>query len=183
MKSKTETPKIVLLHGERGAGKTTCIIELSRYWRIQHRPFFGIAEPKVFESGSEVGISALDLVTGRSMTLAVRDDEPGLRSGRWRFLEDGLTFADGCCRPDEKTEGIAVIDEIGPMELRGQGLKAAWDALHTGRYLRALVIVRSSLADKVGDAIAGEVRVLSLPDDIQKRTPEELDRLMSDFWA
>lgn len=170
-------PNILILTGERGVGKTTRVLSLCRSWSNRDFPHFGVASPKIMDDGLVVGISAVDLASGETKTLALRDDEPGRRIGPWRFLDEGIAFANDCCRPREQ-DGVAVIDEIGPLELRGQGLTMAWGALQTGRYPHALIVVRTELVETVKEKVAGDVRIISWSEGIEKTTPEEMDRLV-----
>jgi len=168
------TPRVIILTGDRGVGKTTWILALCRYWKEVNRPFFGTAEPKIFENGELVGIAARDLASGQKRTLAVRDDEPGLRIGRWRFLEEVIAFANECYQPDI-LEGIAVIDEIGALELQGLGLSVPWGALKNGRYPRALLVVRPELVEEVQSRMAGDRLIISFSAEILRMGPNEMD--------
>jgi nucleoside-triphosphatase THEP1 len=178
---RTAMSKIVILTGERGAGKSTWILALCRYWKTVNRPFFGAAEMKVVENGEIAGIDAVDLVTEGRLALAVRDDEQGLRVGRWRFLEAGIAFANDCYL-NAGGQGVAVIDEIGEMELRGGGLSVPWRALQEGRYPAALVVVRQKLLEKVQERLTGDARIIQFSDEVRRLIPEEMDLLISNHF-
>jgi nucleoside-triphosphatase THEP1 len=170
-------PKILILTGDRGVGKTTWILSLCRYWKGLKRPYFGTAEPKIFEQEKMTGIAVLDLVSGRKKPFAVRDDEPGLRLGPWRFLQEGVDFANQCYQLGGVDE-TAVIDEIGALEMKGHGLTVPWLALQEGRYRRAVAAVQPKLVEMVGSRIAGDVRVVRMSSEILRMSPEEMDRFV-----
>ena len=159
MKSTTQPPRTTLLTGPRGVGKTTCVLKLATALKDLGISVFGVATPKIFDGDKVVGLAVQDLATGERIPLALIDDEPGIRQGPWRFLHEGISFANNACDPMEH-EGFAVIDEIGPLELRGEGFVASFEALQKGQYSNALVVVRPELADQAARKMKGEVSII-----------------------
>jgi nucleoside-triphosphatase THEP1 len=149
-----------LLTGPRGIGKTTGVLKLATALKDLGISVFGVATPKIFDGDKVVGLAVQDLATGEQIQLAHIDDEPGIRQGPWRFLPEGICFANKACDP-MKHEGLAVIDEIGPLELRGEGFVAGFEALQKGQYESALVVVRPELADQMSRIVKGEVSVIA----------------------
>ena len=119
---------------------------------------FGVATPKIFDGDKIIGLAVQDLATGEQIPLAHIDDESGIRQGPWRFLPKGICFANKACDPMNH-EGLAVIDEIGPLELRGEGFVTGFEALQKGQYSNALVVVRPELADQAARIMKGEVSI------------------------
>lgn len=144
MKSTFYTPKIAVLAGEKGIGKTTWILTLAEQLEKEGKKRYGIATPKEITNRDVMGILAVDLISGQTERLASKDQLPGNRMGQWRFLQDGIDFCENACDP-ENHDGIAIIDEIGPMETEGRGLVKTTENLLNGKYLRALVVVRNQL--------------------------------------
>jgi len=163
VKSTEKPPKVTLLTGPRGVGKTTWILELSKRLQARGTPFFGVATPKIVKDGKVVGIDVRDLATGEEVALAFLDDVPGVRVGPWRFFPEGTRFANAACDADSH-EGVALLDEIGPLELRGEGFLTAFESLKKGRYSRAVVVARPELVDELSALFAGSIQVLRWED-------------------
>lgn len=161
MKSTFEPPKIVILTGPRGDGKTTWILGLWEYLRQNGEAVFGVATPKIFTGPRMMGIAVRDLATGQERPLALRDSAPGKRYGPWRFLPKGIEMANEATDPKDHA-GLAIIDEIGPLELQGDGFVTAFNALCEGRYKRAVVVIRGDLLKKIGLQIKGKIKVIKL---------------------
>lgn len=169
MKSTVYKPRIALLAGEKGVGKTTWVLGLPDELKKFSKKAFGIATPKAVTDGNITGIWAVDLAAGQKKMLAEKDDLPGNRIGQWRFLHEGIEFFEETCDP-KKQSGIAIIDEIGPMELEGRGLVKTVDNLVNGRYVCALVVVRKELmgiwAARLSNA--ANVEIFGFPDEKQE---------------
>ena len=72
------------------------------------------------------------------------DDAAGERHGRWVFVPDGLARAVEiirCASPDD----LLVVDEYGPLEFRGGGLRPAFDEALRAPGRRVLIVVREAL--------------------------------------
>ncbi len=152
MRANESKPSITILTGPRGAGKTTLVLRLTQRLGDENVPHFGVVTPKELNDGQVVGINVADLSTGEQVPFAARD--PGVCNGPWRFLPEGIAFADRACNP-QTHDGLAVIDEIGPLEFKGQGFVGAFNALVEGRYPRALVVVRPALIDAARKSFQG----------------------------
>lgn len=124
------------------------MLKLCQYLKKAKIDYFGIATPKIFEDGKIIGISVKDLSTGQSRTIAKKDEKPGIRMGQWRFLESGISFAEKACNP-ENHNGLALIDELGPLEFNGQGLVKTLKSLANGQYPAAIIVVRAELVEKL----------------------------------
>jgi len=67
--------------------------------------------------------------------------------GDYTISRDGILFACGAIkRAVESRCGLVVIDEVGPLELRGNGLMPAVE-LALASAVNALIVVRSSLRE------------------------------------
>lgn len=116
----TAGPRVAILTGARGAGKTTLCMELAR-----GRPeVVGIVSPAIFDaSGGKVGFSALCLETGERWDLGRSDaDMGGPRYGKYSFSAEGFARAIECLeRALRIPDRIVVLDEIGPLEMEHDG--------------------------------------------------------------
>ena len=139
---------MILLKGDRHSGKTGFILELARQTRCRGRRVAGIACPGLWKNNLRNGFELLELDTGRRDLLSMR--VPGLRPIPYMF--DALSVEKGknalsiprCCGAD-----LIIVDEVGPLELKGQGWASC---LHSLLQLSAPVqvwVVRRFLAKQV----------------------------------
>jgi nucleoside-triphosphatase THEP1 len=130
-------------------GKTARVLVL---WDdLKDLGYDGIVSLKVFEDEVFKGYTLKRLSDGTERMLAVREESKifRLQSGNLFFDPEAFVWADDVideiCK-DPRCEGI-IIDEIGPLELRGMGLYDAFtEALLSGKEVIA-VVRKSSLED------------------------------------
>ncbi len=112
----SSAPRAALLTGERGAGKTTICMSLA----AGNPLYAGIVEAPVLDAaGRSIGIRARSLADGEEWDLASVDrDLGGPRTGRFSFSQEGIDRAAAVLDAAlARPRGIAVIDEVGPLEL------------------------------------------------------------------
>lgn len=90
-----------------------------------------------------------DLWTGEEMAKEpAADGEPVIAVGRFRFRAAAFAWAGRrIAAAVAAGADLVVIDEVGPLEQRGEGLADALDALPPG--LARVLLVRSGLEDAV----------------------------------
>jgi molybdopterin-guanine dinucleotide biosynthesis protein A len=127
-------PLRILLTGERGSGKTTCCLNAARLLRGNGLKPGGVACPKLLdETGGVIGIEALNILSDPpSREILARTDRPmdGPRTGMYRFSERGLEFGRKALEEGAGLADVLFADELGPLELRGEGL---WNLLPLSR--------------------------------------------------
>ncbi len=170
--------RIVLLAGERGAGKTTCCIRLAGLLASAGLRSGGFVSRRVVDPLGTTRLHLVDLETGEERMLAdTQGGLPGPRVGR--FQMDAATLAWGVAlarRAREARADLIVLDEIGPLELE-QRLGFAplvgdleSDAPGSGRSLY-LLVVRAWLATALAERLSRHVP------SIVRLTPENRDAL------
>ncbi len=134
----------ILFTGRRDSGKSTFLYELSASLDLACG---GVISLPVMRDGDKRGMDALDVATGRRVSLA-RLDGAGIPVGRYRLRRDGITHARQAIYRGAMTRPFTIVDELGPLELRGAGLlPAARFALRHAPHV--VVVVRQRLADRV----------------------------------
>ncbi|MBP7095044.1 MAG: DUF2478 domain-containing protein [Spirochaetia bacterium] len=133
--------RIVLLSGDRGAGKTTALARFADAARDAGLRPGGVLQPGVFAAdGSKSGSTWLDPASGASGEFGSNARELGGPSWMaWSFSVAGLEAANRAVL-DALGRGAdpVLVDEIGPLELRaGSGLSPALRALEAGAGARA----------------------------------------------
>jgi molybdopterin-guanine dinucleotide biosynthesis protein A len=141
----------LLVVGESGSGKTSWCREYIKRRRESGSSVGGILSPSIEKQGQRVGSNALDLLTGQEVPFAwlsgYRSFKRGEVVGDYTISRNGIIFAcDSIKRAVESRCDLVVIDEVGPLELRGKGLMPAVK-LALASAVNALIVVRSSLKE------------------------------------
>jgi nucleoside-triphosphatase THEP1 len=142
------TARIIILSGERGAGKTTVC-----------RKTVALAQAQGYTCGGVLTLShpndvrdVLDVHSGRTrrLTLESNMNSTATVMGRFRFDPETLAWANDVLARGASTCHLLVVDELGPLEIeRGQGWHKAFDVLRGNGFVLALVVVRPELVEKV----------------------------------
>ncbi|MBI5243035.1 MAG: DUF2478 domain-containing protein [Elusimicrobia bacterium] len=111
----------------------------------------GVLAPGLWEEGVRGGFDAVDLGTGERRTFCRRNGpETWQALGAFRFSPEGLSFGlKALAEARRKDADIILIDEVGPLELQGQGWAPELDALAAERRKPMVWVVRSGLVAAV----------------------------------
>jgi len=174
--------RILLLTGDRGAGKSTLCGLLAAEAERRGISAGGIACPAVFgPDGAKIGCRVRDLASGEERELGSTARElGGPRWKGWSFSREGFEAANRAVLAAlDRGAGLVILDEVGPVELRlGSGLEPSLRALDqrlagtgpAGSEGRrpgdpagplVLLVVRPELAEELGRRYpgAGTIRV------------------------
>lgn len=111
--------RLVVVTGPPGAGKTPAIAAAAASLAAEGPAPAGFVQEAVWEGGAKTGFSVRDLRTGERRPIAARAAGEERECGtRFRFFAAGFRLAR---RALARPAGILVADELGPLELRGQG--------------------------------------------------------------
>lgn len=113
---------LILLSGQRHSGKTSLCRRLAEAVRERGLSAGGILSPAVIENGECVGYDVVDLATGRTRRLASLGG-PGVEQvGSFHFTAEGLSLGRAALAAATlATPDLVIVDEVGPLELAGQG--------------------------------------------------------------
>ena len=144
----------VVLTGPSGVGKSEAVLEL--VGRLQGRgvPVRGIVQVAIFEEGRKVGFRIRDLESGEETELARRvARERGQFGTGFQFREEGFRLGRRALeRADEGS--VVVVDEVGPVELRGAGhMPAVRRALSVPGLVGVVLVVRRVLVPSLLAAV------------------------------
>jgi nucleoside-triphosphatase THEP1 len=89
------------------------------------------------------------------------DKEDFFEIGRFRFSKKGFDKAASIIIEAITKPGWLIIDEIGPLELRGEGFHDTLQTVLSSRKDDIILVVREGLADKVMDHFAFKAKVIS----------------------
>ena len=145
--NRLQTPvRVVVITGPGNGGKTETAIALVEELRAKDISVFGFVQPGEFVDGRKSGFRLRDVSTGEEVVLATQGERSeGDFGTRFRFSEEGFRLGrEALSRSASGT--VAIIDELGPIELRGQGhMRAVRRALATPDLLGAVIVVRRHL--------------------------------------
>jgi nucleoside-triphosphatase len=156
--------RTVVVTGPSGSGKTPLLASVVGELGRRGVRTAGFLQPAIVEGGEKTGFTIEDVATGESLELARKvgpgDGEFGTS---FSFFDDGFDL--GRRALDDVPRGsILVIDELGPLELRGDGhWPAVARALRASEVAAMVVVVRRTLVPALVEALdAADVVVVDL---------------------
>lgn len=156
--------RVVVVTGPSGGGKTVAAIAVAEKIRAAGAPVVGFAQPGEFEDGEKTGFRLRDLQTGEEAVLASLGDRADGEFGtRFRFSDDGFQL--GRQALARVTRGsVVVIDELGPVELRGKGhMPSVRQALAQPELAGVVIVVRRALVPSLlADLGASDAQVVDI---------------------
>ncbi len=132
---------VIIVTGAIGIGKTTVCRKLIGIVRNQGYTCGGILTYKA----ADKGIIIEDIQSGEKETLAsINDVYHGPRTAKYSFNPDGIDFG---IRSIEKStsSAILIIDEIGHLELRGEGFAKVLELIKAGKIKDCILVIRKEL--------------------------------------
>ncbi|HRY30284.1 MAG TPA: nucleoside-triphosphatase [Elusimicrobiota bacterium] len=143
--------EVHIISGPHGSGKTTLAAALAEKFQERGWPVAGVLSPGAFEAGRRVRIEARDAASGETRLLASRNGEvsdPIHEHGGFRFSKSGFEFAkESLLR--RAAGSIVFVDEIGPLELAGEGYAETLENLLHADAAALYLVVREGLVQDV----------------------------------
>ena len=140
--------RVRLIHGEIGSGKT----RRAAAW-VESEALAGRTVAGVLALKAPTGREFLDIATGDQVALEhPAEDEMAVPVGRFQFRQAAFDWAVDRIEQSLGQAGSVVIDEVGPLELRGAGFAPLLDRLaqdHPG--IQRVLLVRTSLIEAVAE--------------------------------
>ena len=156
--------RTVVITGPTGSGKTPLVASVVDELGRRGIPVAGFLQPAIVEHGKKLGFRVLNAATGEVLDFARRVQRgDGAFGTSFEFLDEGFDLG------RRALEGISsgsvlVLDELGPVELRGGGHWPAVERALKSIDLKGLVVVvRRTLVPALVEALdAGDVLVVDL---------------------
>jgi len=143
--------KVFILTGAVGQGKTTQIRNIINVLKEKKINVGGIYSPRLMENGITTGYDIVDIsknVRERFLKLAGNDDVN--RVGKYSIISGGLQSGlNALDAANIKRNQVVVIDEVGILELDGQGWAHKIDDLLKASINHLLIVVRENLVGEV----------------------------------
>jgi nucleoside-triphosphatase THEP1 len=132
---------LYILTGPVHSGKTTALMN----WIKKRTDVYGILTPLVNEKRV-----FLDIQISEQFAMETAEyDSTILTVGRFKFSKKSFDRAIGIIRDAIYKKGWLIIDEIGPLELRGEGFHDVLKEVIVQRKDKLLLVVREELIEKV----------------------------------
>lgn len=128
---------IYILTGAIRSGKTTAL----QQWANSRNDVRGILTPDI--NGQRV---FLNLASGEQFNMEAGADEEVVCVGRFFFSKKNFEKAGALILRAAQEKGWLVIDEVGPLELRGEGFAGILKQVFGFRKEKIILVVRAGLA-------------------------------------
>jgi nucleoside-triphosphatase THEP1 len=143
--------RIFILAGARQEGKTSFAIKLADYLRSNEIQLNGFLALRNMDGSETTGYDLENIKTGERHNFLVSKDQPGAgRIGKFSIVDEGLLFGKAIIQ--EALPGknqLIIIDEVGALELRGEGWADSLGSLVTESTDHLLLIVRDENVKEV----------------------------------
>lgn len=136
---------VYILSAPIQSGKTTSLIN----WSAARKDVYGILTPVI--NRKRVFMNAQ---TREQFTMEATGEEESLTVGRFIFSKIGFNKAIKIIRDAISIDGWLVIDEIGPLELKGEGFYEVLKDVLAIRREKILLVVREGLTGEVKKVFA-----------------------------
>lgn len=134
-------PNHIIITGEVGIGKTTVCSKLIEQCNKNGIRISGILTLKTDQDHRIVE----DISTGVKKELTIlRSHSNETSESRFTFLEEGIRFGNSVIR-NSGGEDIVLIDEIGPLEMKGMGFLAYEELLNSKPSICSILVIRNSI--------------------------------------
>jgi len=167
--------QILILTGDLHAGKTTTVKKLIENLQKKGYSVKGIISSGEFQDNRRSSFELQNIVTGENLPLASNEKQVGWsRFRRYWFnpeaIEKGNEMIQAACRSNPD---VLIIDEVGPMELLGQGWSGSLElAIERTDVLQIWVIRKSKLNEALVKWQLSKHNIL----DISKLSLQEIEQ-------
>jgi len=146
-----QSSPVCLLVGDRGCGKTSTLQMLVAELELGGYRVGGLIAKGLWRDNERYGFDLLDLKTKVNCPLCRRDaDNVTSQHGPYGFFATGLEFGVAALGIEALREvDLVIIDEIGPLELRGEGWAQPLTTVIKELSCPVILTVRSRLSQQV----------------------------------
>ncbi len=162
---------VYIIAGDQREGKTTFLKEVTEKLIRKETKVEGIMAEGLDKDGERIGFQLVNISNGKSIILCSIYPEPGWeKTGKYFFNPDGLEFGRKVLNMIS-ADSIVIIDEIGPLEMKGGGWAASVQRILDTFDNTMIWVVRRNLTEQIIHKF--ELKNVFIL-DISRFTPEEL---------
>jgi nucleoside-triphosphatase THEP1 len=149
-KEHLQRPEIVIITGDVHQGKTTFAQKIVADLHAQNIRIAGFFSVGINENGIRTGFNLVDIESSRQIELCSdKKNEKRLKFGKYYFNSDAISLGNEILNSNNLSDKqLIVIDEVGHLELNGQGWSNAIENITRNNTVPQLWIVRKSLVQK-----------------------------------
>ena len=164
---------LVIVTGAIGSGKTTVCQKLIEILRNRGCACSGILTHK----GADQSIIIEDVKSRKKMVLAgTCSAYSGPRTFKYSFNSQGIDF--GIKAITENTGDILFVDEVGQLELRGEGFTNVLELIKSGNFKNCILVIRSQLLSAFLSQLPGTPLVFETSTDNRSQLPESIASML-----
>ena len=142
--------RLILWTGPKHSGKTTTLSSLIYLARLKGVSVAGILAPSFYIDDKLVGFDIVDLQSSERCPLARLDAQGTQKIGDFVLRQEGIELGRSAMqRACSSTAALIIVDEYGPLELKGGGWRSQVDEVIAKQVGIILLVVRDELADQV----------------------------------
>lgn len=161
---------VIIVTGVIGIGKTTVCAKVIKIAQSQGYSCGGIITYKT-QNGD---IIIEDVQTGKTKALAsTRNIYHGPRTAKYFFNPEGIDFGIQAIDRGTATD-ILVVDELGHLELRGEGFAKVIDQIVTGKVKNCIMVIRKELLSAFLPQLGATTSVFETTISNRNQLPREI---------
>lgn len=166
----TADKRLIVLSGDIGIGKSTVCRKVAEIARCKGLACGGIISTKAGDSDivvEDVKTGAREILAGGPVKYS------GPRTGKYSFNPQGLQFGITAIR-EGTSEAILFVDELGHLEVRGEGFAEAFEILSGNEVNHALVVIRKELLDVLLPRFTGRPHIFEITVENRDTVAEQI---------
>ncbi len=146
--------RIIVITGDRGAGKSTYCMQLLEQARRQGLSTAGVISPAVYTKNKKNEFYAMDAKTSEKRLCGTRTAADTGTIGCWKMNPSVIAWGNELIRKSCPCDCL-FIDELGPLEFKKQeGFTAAFEVLRNGGFGTAYVVIRPECLSDIRNFIS-----------------------------
>lgn len=141
-------PKIYIITGKIGSGKTTLIQKLIQKFQVENIPVSGIYSARILENEKTTGYDLVNISTGETEKfLREHGDKNQQRIGKFYIDSKGVNKGNQILMNSQSK--LIIIDEVGRLELEDKGWAQSLNQIITDSKSHLLLSVREEVINEV----------------------------------
>ena len=166
---------VIIVTGAIGIGKTTVCEKVVRIARSQGHSCGGVITRKA--RNEDIVIE--DIQTGETRVLASTGGiYQGPRTAKYSFNPEGIYFGIQAIERGTSSN-ILLVDELGPLELRGQGFARIMEQIAAGKVKNCIVVIRKELLSAFLPLLGIVTSIFEITSDNRNELPGEIGLVLT----
>jgi nucleoside-triphosphatase THEP1 len=147
-----EERRIYIVTGIVGEGKTAWLVKLTGLLKEKGVEVGGILALRIVDDGKTTGYDITDITTGRRTPFLRQTGDAEIGVERFTLDRSGVIAGNTALDPAvNRNMNVIIVDEVGPLELRGEGWSGRIRELLLESAATLIFAVRKNLAEAVTD--------------------------------